>query len=182
MQLFCAGQAPGEYALERVFGRAFAQMRLVNTARVLTSPPLHKITPESIALLRIRPTPARLVFKSKDGSKRCVFTRAFRQMRLDNTAIGQPAAPLSEITRKSITLPCIRPTPARLIFLSVWSIDMGHVFGRAFAQMRLDNTARGQTSPALHKITCGKGAFLRILATFERRKQIACLFLFGVLT
>ena len=106
--MFCAGQAPGGYALERVFGRAFAQMRLVNTARVLTSPPLHKITLESIALLRIRPTPDRLVFKSKDGNTRCVFTRAFKQMRLDNTARVLPAAPLSEITRKSITLPCIR--------------------------------------------------------------------------
>ena len=34
------------------------------------------------------------------------FARAFEQMRLDNTAIGQPAAPLSKYARKSITLLC----------------------------------------------------------------------------
>ena len=41
------------------------------------------------------------------------FARAFEQMRLDNTARVLPAAPLSKITRKSISLPRARPAPAR---------------------------------------------------------------------
>ena len=178
--MFCAGQAPGGYALERVFGRAFAQMRLVNTARVLTSPPLHKITPESIALLRIRPAPARLVLRVKMVVKGASLRALSNKCALTIQQV-LPAAPLSEIARKSIALLCIRPTPARLVFKSKDG-NTRCVFTRAFAQMRLVNTARGQTLPALRKITCGKGAFLRILATFEWRKQIACLFLFGVLT